>query len=307
MKTGNGKIANLPPHIRDELNHRLTEGEPGTELVAWLNAKPEVVKVLRERFDGIPISEQNLSEWRKHGYQKWLAFHNLFDASHALSGDCEVLAETGIDCEKLLLILTAAYAEMIQNWVVTSWDRMDYKLGVFKNLTNGVMALRRAEIQKVRLEIERERLELLREKRRGQSASSASSVPSSSPGAPTTAGVSSSKTGRPKTPEEAESPRSVIPDLPRCKEALTSQRPPPSTTGSPPAMEGSPAAVAPPPSPSRTARTNAASLSSASQARCEPSIAAPIPTDPRCGQRASLAERPTTPAEEIHLDYFDSP
>jgi hypothetical protein len=58
MKTGSGKIANLPSEIRDELNYRLNDGEPGNELVEWLNAKPEVIKVITERFDGRPISEQ---------------------------------------------------------------------------------------------------------------------------------------------------------------------------------------------------------------------------------------------------------
>jgi len=58
MKPGNGKIANLPPEIRDELNSRINEGEQGIALVEWLNANPEVAEVLNKLFDGIPISEQ---------------------------------------------------------------------------------------------------------------------------------------------------------------------------------------------------------------------------------------------------------
>ncbi len=34
---------------------------------------PEVVKVLAAEFDGHPMREQNLSEWRKGGYREWLA------------------------------------------------------------------------------------------------------------------------------------------------------------------------------------------------------------------------------------------
>jgi hypothetical protein len=52
-----------------------------------------------------------LSEWRKRGYQKWLAYRNFVDESHALSDNTHGIAETGIDCDKLLLTLTAAYAE----------------------------------------------------------------------------------------------------------------------------------------------------------------------------------------------------
>src|ERR1700679_667843 len=57
----NGKIANLPNGIREQLNLRLLEGEAGRELVAWLNALPEVQSVLDSRFDGSPILEVNLT------------------------------------------------------------------------------------------------------------------------------------------------------------------------------------------------------------------------------------------------------
>jgi hypothetical protein len=70
--TGNGKIARLPWAIRDELNRRLRDGEPGTQLVDCLNGLPEVQDVLREHFGGRPITEQNLSEWKQRGYEDWL-------------------------------------------------------------------------------------------------------------------------------------------------------------------------------------------------------------------------------------------
>jgi hypothetical protein len=73
------KIANLPAEIRDELNYRISDGDEGIELVEWLNSKPEVADVVNKLFDGTPISEQNLSEWRKRGYQKWLAHRNFVD------------------------------------------------------------------------------------------------------------------------------------------------------------------------------------------------------------------------------------
>ena len=70
--THNGKIARLPRNIRDELNHRLENGEPGGRILEWLNALPEVQVVLAAEFGGNPINEQNLSNWRKGGYQDWL-------------------------------------------------------------------------------------------------------------------------------------------------------------------------------------------------------------------------------------------
>jgi hypothetical protein len=181
MKTGNGKIANLPSQIRDELNWRINDGDEGKELVEWLNAKPEVVEVVTKLFDGIPISEQNLSQWRTHGYRKWHAEHVILDELGNLTQNTEQIQETGIDCEKLLLALKANYAEMIQCWLVTPPEQMTYRLDVFKQLTVAVLAMRREEIQKERLEIQRERLELLREKQSNKSESSTSSRASSSP------------------------------------------------------------------------------------------------------------------------------
>lgn len=70
--TRNGKIARLPKCIRDDLGHRIEDGEQGKELVKWLNGLSGVQRVLKEQFDGRPISEQNFSEWKQGGYQDWL-------------------------------------------------------------------------------------------------------------------------------------------------------------------------------------------------------------------------------------------
>jgi hypothetical protein len=70
MKSRNGKIARLPAEIRQELNQRLERSEPSTQLLPWLNALPEVQQVLREEFEGVPINKQNLSQWRRGGFQE---------------------------------------------------------------------------------------------------------------------------------------------------------------------------------------------------------------------------------------------
>jgi hypothetical protein len=69
----NGKIGRLPRPVRDELNQRLLDGEPGKELVRWLNELPEVKAVLQREFGGRAITEQNLSEWKQGGFRDWLA------------------------------------------------------------------------------------------------------------------------------------------------------------------------------------------------------------------------------------------
>jgi hypothetical protein len=126
---------------------------------------------MKERFDGCPISEQNLSEWRKRGHQQWLTDRTIIDELGGLSENAHAIGETGISGEKLLLVLTAAYAVMIQNWEIIPKDELTYKMAVFRHLTNGVLAVRRGELQAIRIEIARERLELIQERRRQISAS----------------------------------------------------------------------------------------------------------------------------------------
>jgi hypothetical protein len=70
--TRNGKIARLPREVREQLNRRLRDGQPGKRLVEWLNRLAEVKQVLADEFGGRAISEQNLSEWKQGGYQEWL-------------------------------------------------------------------------------------------------------------------------------------------------------------------------------------------------------------------------------------------
>jgi hypothetical protein len=105
-----------------------------------------------------------------------------------LAQNSGVVRASGIDCEKMLGALKANYADMIQRWMVTPTDQMTYRMEVFKNLTAGVLAMSRDEIQ-------RERLELLRQKQDDKSESSASSRASRSPGR------RSEKTPEPSDPE----------------------------------------------------------------------------------------------------------
>ena len=66
-----GKIARLPRYLREKLNRRLDDGEPGPQLLVWLNRCPDVQEVLEREFGGRAVSEQNLSEWRQGGFCEW--------------------------------------------------------------------------------------------------------------------------------------------------------------------------------------------------------------------------------------------
>ncbi|MCX6908219.1 MAG: hypothetical protein NTY01_09275 [Verrucomicrobia bacterium] len=67
------KIARLPFEIRKELNLRLRKNESGKKLVVWLNGLPQMKTIVAQpEFKGEPVTGQNLSEWRRGGYQDWL-------------------------------------------------------------------------------------------------------------------------------------------------------------------------------------------------------------------------------------------
>jgi len=92
--TRNGKIARLPRDLREQLNHRLADGELGTTLVQWLNTLPEVKKVLAEHFGGRPINEINLTDWKQGGFAEWLCHEDarnwvaqFVEESDVLQGD----------------------------------------------------------------------------------------------------------------------------------------------------------------------------------------------------------------------------
>ena len=67
----NGKLAALSRNIREALNRRIRHGQPGLDILEWLNAEPSVVAILEQRFEGKPITRHNLFEWRHGGYTEW--------------------------------------------------------------------------------------------------------------------------------------------------------------------------------------------------------------------------------------------
>jgi hypothetical protein len=170
MKTRNGKIARLPLEIRDRLNARLADGEPGSRLVEWLNSNPAVLQVMQEQFDGRPINENNISEWRQGGYEEWVTLRSFLDETRILSENAGEIAETGISYDHLHMVLLAYHAHLLQNWMIMPENDFKRKLDALRKLTASIMNMRRAELQKARLQLQRERLELLREKQSLKSA-----------------------------------------------------------------------------------------------------------------------------------------
>ncbi len=117
MKTRHGKIARLPKDIREQLNRRLENGWRGTKLIKWLNELPPVKEILREEFNGRPISEQNLSQWREGGYLDWVRHQGTQEQIRWVVERSEDVDEAEGNehlCERLARVAAAELAEHLQ-------------------------------------------------------------------------------------------------------------------------------------------------------------------------------------------------
>src|SRR4051812_31259145 len=59
-----GKIARLPKAVRDQINQMLRDGAAYETIIQKLNSTPGILPY--------PISQHNLSQWKRGGYQHWL-------------------------------------------------------------------------------------------------------------------------------------------------------------------------------------------------------------------------------------------
>jgi hypothetical protein len=154
-----GKIAQLPQEVREQLNRRLQEEQSGKELVAWLNGLAKVRKVLAEEFGRRPISEQNLSDWKKGGYKDWVRneearqrMERVAEQAHDLTG-CGYEGEPTDRLSALLVTELAAAIEALRAEPlppVKRWQRM-------REILRDVTQLRQAEHRAAWLRIGQER------------------------------------------------------------------------------------------------------------------------------------------------------
>jgi hypothetical protein len=162
----NGKIAHLPFEIRQELNRRLLDNEPGGSLLAWLNELPQVRHVLARDFGGCAISKQNLCEWRAGGFAEWQARQETLAQARELADEATELAAAteGKMTDQLATVLAARYASALAGWKGEVTEKLRRKLRALRGLCQDIVELRRGDHSGVRLKIEQERLEREREK-----------------------------------------------------------------------------------------------------------------------------------------------
>ncbi len=163
--TRNGKIARLPRPIRDELNRRLEDGEPGVKLVEWLNGLPEVIQVLDAEFGGRAISDANLSEWKNGGFLDWQAqqkiqasLRDLKMGREELDGITEGVVD---DMEAMVL---ARYAAIVHGSPGAPSAEMEAEIKCLSKSLRDLVRYRRCRQGEERTQIQRETLEVKRQK-----------------------------------------------------------------------------------------------------------------------------------------------
>jgi hypothetical protein len=154
--TRTGKIARLPRDIRDQLNRRLHDGEPGVRLIEWLNGLEPVREILARDFGGREISEQNLSEWKQGGYKEWLTQQELLACARELAADAETVIEEvpGALSDHLATILTARYARLVSGQMDEAQRR---EARALRALCQDIVELRRGDhyAQRLKLDLDR--------------------------------------------------------------------------------------------------------------------------------------------------------
>jgi len=152
--TRNGKIARLPLAVREELNQRLQNGEPGNQLVEWLNSLPQVQTVMQAEFDGQPIAENNLSLWKTGGYLVWEQAQTTrqgLDSFMEKAGGLQEAAQDG---------LTDRMADFLAAKMALEFNRLDSlpdgedKSKAWRDLLGSLILLRRGELQGAKLRLD---------------------------------------------------------------------------------------------------------------------------------------------------------
>jgi hypothetical protein len=163
----NGKIARLPRPIRTDLNHRLDDGQEADSILPWLNELPLVQQMVEEQFGGVPISPQNLSEWRQGGFREW-AFRRQF-IDHACetfdaAGEMDAALDTPLLAGHLAALVATRYAALLNRWDGLPSPEFEQAARLLRGLTRDIALLQRALQDAERYK--REHLKEVEEKRK---------------------------------------------------------------------------------------------------------------------------------------------
>ena len=166
----NGKIGRLPKDLIEQLNRRLDDGEPGKDLVVWLNSLPPVQALIQSDFDGRPIREQNLSEWKKRGYREWQRRQErreLFEELQAGAAELGKMMDSKTFHRQYSMVLAADLVLAVRD-VLDEVEDPEKRAAALGQLVGKFAQLRREESNAIRAQVTQDRWD--REKPRSEEA-----------------------------------------------------------------------------------------------------------------------------------------
>ncbi len=159
------KISLFPANVREQVNHRLRNGESADALTEWLNALPEAQAAFAAKSREPTVKEEDVSSWQQGGYRDWLAHLAAMDEVRRVVGEAKELSQAadGALTDNLAAWLAGRYAIATRQLGVDKGSGApDWNL--LRALCHDIVDLRRGDHSAESLRIERERLEIERRK-----------------------------------------------------------------------------------------------------------------------------------------------
>lgn len=153
--TRTGKIARLPLAVREEVCRRLRDRQPGRIICAWLNGLDEVKSILHGQFEGVPVDDNNISQWRQGGYQDWLAHQDVLDTTKRRSQWALEMAEAGKNIfGGAAVVAGGQLAELLEDMdIAAQREMLMEKPETFVDLVNALAKLKKGELDNRTLEL----------------------------------------------------------------------------------------------------------------------------------------------------------
>jgi hypothetical protein len=159
-----GKISRLPLEIREQLNHRLADGQTGALILPWLNSLPEVQAILNDHFDSQPIDDGNLHQYRKRAFREWQMQRAAleFAVRPAPAGSQAAQLAVSPLLERLVQYISLRLAAAAQPAPIPEDPEAD--LREIRSFVTDIVSLRRGDLISRRISLEEQRLAAVRHK-----------------------------------------------------------------------------------------------------------------------------------------------
>ncbi len=140
-------------------------GERGPRLVEWLNSLPEVKEVLDAEFEGNPINEGNVSEWKCGGFREWQERQYTMSLARDMTEEGRDFADVAPKVADAVECVTLThYAAALHRSNMDATEKPTKRLKRLSGSLRDVDRLREREQARERLELERKWFELAEQK-----------------------------------------------------------------------------------------------------------------------------------------------